>query len=119
MNNNDLNTVLTVDLNRRRIRIHKAMLRLIDEPKYVQLLVNPDDMVVALLFVDRKDADNETHKVNINSRSIEICSKEFVSKLGKIANISDEYRSFRLNGKVVPSKNMAVFSLKEVSANKN
>ena len=39
---------MSIDLKKYCIRIHKACLHLIGDPKYIQILVNLDDMAVVI-----------------------------------------------------------------------
>ena len=50
------NAVVTmaVDTKKYGIRIHKALFRQLGEPRYIQLLVNPDDGVVAIQTVEKE-----------------------------------------------------------------
>lgn len=43
---------MSIDLKKYCIRIHKACLHLIGDPKYIQILVNLDDMAVVIRSVD-------------------------------------------------------------------
>ena len=44
---------ISVDLKKYRIRIYKSMLRLLGDPPYIQLLVNPDNKCVAIRAVEK------------------------------------------------------------------
>ena len=44
---------LSVDLKKYCIRLHKATYRLIGQPKYIQLLVNPKERVVAVRAISK------------------------------------------------------------------
>ena len=41
--------ILSIDLKKNRIRIHKRTLHLLGNPEYIQLLVNPDDRTIAIM----------------------------------------------------------------------
>ena len=45
------------------IRIHKALFRQLGEPRYIQLLVNPDDGVVAIQTVEKEMSGGQTHRI--------------------------------------------------------
>ena len=117
MNKKNAETVtMSVDLKKYGIRIHKTLYRLIGEPKYIQLLVNPDEMIVAIRGVDKSVPKDSTHKINVkrmySEASYEIYSRFFVCKLCEVVGDIKEGYSYRLSGEVLPSQGMAVFSLK-------
>lgn len=113
------NTVMTVDRRRFRIRIHLSTFHILGIPEYIQFLVNPEEMIVALNFVGREEAGDEAHKVNAKrietGNSYEIYTRPFVTKLSEVAGITDECCNYRLYGRVIPSRKMAVFSLKNLT----
>lgn len=74
---------IAVDLKKYRIRIHRSTLALLGTPKYVQFLVSPSAMMLAIQGTDKKTA--YTHRVNLAAlhpdNSYEIYSTSFVNKL--------------------------------------
>ena len=50
-----LKPVLCIDLKKNRIRIHKLTLHMLGDPEYIQLLVNPQDSMIAIRKSVRKD----------------------------------------------------------------
>ena len=46
---NQLQAYLTLDPARNRIRIHRQTIRLLKNPAYVQFLVNPEELYIAVL----------------------------------------------------------------------
>lgn len=107
---------MAVDLKKFGIRIHKPCYRMLGEPRYIQLLVNPDDMVVAIRGVDQALTHDSIHKINekrmASENSYEIYSRNFVRKLCEVAGGLDEGFSYRLTGEGYPSQKAVVFSLK-------
>ncbi len=92
------------------------MLHLLDEPRFIQLLVNPNNKYVAIRGVKVATPGDQTEKIRPKSmmadNSYELYSKTFVSKLCEVAGGLDSNYSYRLTGSIVPSHNMALFSLK-------
>ena len=43
-----LKPVLCIDLKKNRIRIHKLTLHMLGDPEYIQLLVNPQNSMIAI-----------------------------------------------------------------------
>ena len=54
---------MAVDTKKYGIRIHKALFRQLGEPRYIQLLVNPDDGVVAIQTVEKEMSGGQTHRI--------------------------------------------------------
>lgn len=83
MNENRVSASISVDIRKHRIRIHKATLNQLGPPKYIQLLVNPDDRIVAVRGLDKKC--RESHIVNLTrirpDNSYELYSKQLVLTL--------------------------------------
>lgn len=104
---------ISIDLKKYRIRIHKAMLHLMGDPKYIQLLVNPDSGIVVIRSVPRDVPGNLSHKVNLSTlqsgNSIELYSRTFTTLLCSVVGVLDTGILYRMSGKVVPSQGLAVF----------
>ena len=70
------------------ICIHKALFRQLGEPRYIQLLVNPDEGVVAIQTVDKEMSGGQTHRIvekrMHSENSYEIYSRPFIRKLREV-----------------------------------
>ncbi len=110
--------LISVDMKKNRIRIHKATLHKLGDPPYVQLLVNPTTMIVALKSVYRSSSKDQIHKISRkkmeSSNSIEIYSKSFIDKLNELIPDLNEGCCYHMTGNIVLSEKMAVFSLKTI-----
>ena len=108
--------VLSVDLKKYRIRIFKTVLHEMGDPMNVQLLVNPDAMLVAIRSVEKKASGDQTHTVGrlllSPSANCDIYSRVFVMKLREVSKTMQEGHSYRLAGEVIPAQKVAVFDLK-------
>lgn len=106
---------ISVDLKKARIRFYKSMLHLLDDPKYIQLLVNPNNRHVAIRAVDVAVPGDQTERITPQAmkadNSFEMYSKAFVSKLCSVAGELEPNCTYRLSGTMVSSHKMAVFSL--------
>lgn len=75
---------MAVDTKKYGIRIHKALFRQLGEPRYIQLLVNPDDGVVAIQTVEKEMSGGQTHRIvekrMHSENSYEIYSRPFIRK---------------------------------------
>jgi len=107
---------LSLDMKKNRIRIHKATLHLLGDPLYIQLLVNPEERIVAIRSVERSVSGDQTHKVSQktlhSSNSIEIYSRSFIDKLRSVTDNLGDDSLYRMEGKVISSENLAVFSFR-------
>lgn len=64
---------IAIDPRKNRIRVHKATLHALGDPKWIQLLFNPEDQVLAIRAATRKLPGG--HEIRIRPR--EICGQEF------------------------------------------
>ena len=82
-------------------------------PKYVQLLVSPSAMMLAIQGTDKRT--NFTHRVNLDAlhpdNSYEIYSTLFVNKLCSLVSDLDTGCTYRLTGEIITEENAAVFPL--------
>ena len=117
-NQTSTSTSISIDLEEFRIRIHKQTIHLLGDPKYIQLLVNPLTMAVAIRPVEKELSGDQSHKVNMSlmnsDNSYEIYSRSFITRLCEVIGGLKDNCSYRLSGEVISSKAAAVFSLKTI-----
>ena len=117
-NQSSTSTSISIDLKKYRIRIHKQTIHLLGDPKYIQLLVNPLTMAVAIRPVEKELSGDQSHKVNMSlmnsDNSYEIYSRSFITRLCEVIGGLKDNCSYRLSGEVISSKAAAVFSLKTI-----
>lgn len=65
MDSTDNSAIMTIDLKRSRFRIHKSTLNKMGNPQYVQFLVNPEEMFIAILGSDRPLAGGTANRVKL------------------------------------------------------
>lgn len=110
-----VNTTLSVDLKKYRVRLHKSFLHQMGDPDYVMLLVNKEKRLIAVKAVEPGMSTKYAHKVNsktlLSDNSIELYSGGFVSGLCSLAKGLHHGSAYRLFGVTVPSENMVMFSL--------
>ena len=110
-----LQTAMSIDMKKYRIRIHKESLRLIGNPDYIQLLVNVDRAQVAIRGLDRNQKGSDAHKVNkaqIESDvSYEIYSQSLLAKLRSAFPQFEQECTYRLSGTAFPQNRAAVFDV--------
>ena len=116
MDNTRTKTSIAVDLRHNCIRIHRSCFRLLGEPRYIQLLVNPDNMGVAIRYLENAATKDSVHKINHNrawpDKPYEIYSTSFVHKLCDVVGGLEEGFSYKINGQVFPEDRVEVFYLK-------
>ena len=104
----------------RCIRIHKETLYALGTPPYVQFLVNPDALFLAILGSDKPLLYGTANKVNLSNRkicaghSIEFYSKTLLDKLMEITGQLRMDRNYLLTGEVDRVNRVAYFSLRSL-----
>lgn len=107
---------MAVDTKKYGIRIHKELFRQLGEPRHIQLLVNPDEGVVAIQTVEKEMSGGQSHRIiekrMYSENSYEIYSRPFIRKLREVSPEIEDGSSYRLAGSIIPSLKTAVFPLK-------
>jgi len=115
-NESRLTAALSIDTKRSRIRIHRATLHQLDDPQYIQLLVDPAGMAVAVRRVDTPVFGDAVHTAGWERHgsvfSCEIYSRFFIDKLSALVPDMEEGNLYHMRGEVIPSRRAAVFDLK-------
>lgn len=108
----DANVIISIDLKKYRIRIHRCTLAILENPPFVQLLVNPETMQIAVIGLDQKLLD--AYKVKEASETdhcYELYSKSLVKKLRELLPQMLEGETYRFTGSVLQNKKIAVFPM--------
>ena len=95
MDSTDNRAIMTIDLKRSRFRIHKSTLNKMGKPQYIQFLVNPEEMFIAVLGSDRPLAGGTANM---------------------IGTLDFQY-SYRMSGEVDVANRVAYFSMKTLKKN--
>ncbi len=107
--------IMTVDIKKNRIRIHKATVHAIGDPSAIQLLVDPQKLIFAIRAANADTPSQHTHKLYPNrigaDSSFEIYSRAFVTEFCSLVDDLDKSCSYRMAGKLVKRQKAAVFSL--------
>ena len=110
-----LKPVLCIDLKKNRIRIHKLTLHMLGDPEYIQLLVNPQDSMIAIRKSVRKDY--LAHRVRYRKADSHYCyelySTELLQALRHTGIHLEGNRSYRIYGALNPRECLASFSMNE------
>lgn len=111
---NVLTPTITIDPTYNLLRIHKSTLTLLNHPKHIQLLINPQERTLALCDTD----SNNPLGLKINYEKInegkccEMYSTPFIERLLTIYTQMPTER-FRLKGNYIKAQNIVLFHLEE------
>ena len=98
-----LKPVLCIDLKKNRIRIHKLTLHMLGDPEYIQLLVNPQDSMIAIRKSVRKDY--LAHRVRYSKADSRYCYELYSTELLQALR--------HIYGALNPKECLASFSMNE------
>ena len=111
--------IISIDQKKKRIRIHKSMLQLLDFPRYIQLLVNPNNKCVAIKAIGNPTSNDQAERIKpqklMVNDSYELYSTAFIDKLCEVDSRIEPKYTYRLTGKIIPSHQMALFSLETLT----
>lgn len=121
MGSTDNSAIMTIDLKWNRFRIHKSTLNKMGNPQYVQFLVNPEEMFIAVLGSDRPLTGGTSNRVKLvqTSRhySIEFYSNTLLCALVNMIGTLNFQYSYRMSGEVDVANRVAYFSMKTLKKN--
>ncbi len=121
MGSTDNSAIMTIDLKWNRFRIHKSTLNKMGNPQYVQFLVNPEEMFIAVLGSDRPLTGGTSNRVKLvqTSRhySVEFYSNTLLCALVNMIGTLDFQYSYRMSGEVDVANRVAYFSMKTLKKN--
>ena len=109
------NLALSIDFKHDRIRIHKSTLRAMGRPDYVQLLINPEERMLAVMRADRSDLS--AHRLHwprlASGQCFELHSKPFLKALFGLRGDWQDNRTYRIYGECLPDKGVAIFRVED------
>lgn len=111
--NNQL--IIAIDLKKERIRIHKKTLHALGEPKYIQLLYNPETKQLVIKCYKKGSASENLFRVALETLradfSYEICSKELLNLWSETIEDMNTGNTYRIYGEMIDNNNAALFSM--------
>jgi len=115
MSSNSSRPAISIDLKKDRIRIFKRTLHAIGDPKYILLLVNPEDRTIVILRSDRDDqrAFRLPQARFDDKQCFELHSKALIQNLRVMCEDWTEDYSYRIYGEVVKNEGIAQFRISE------
>ncbi len=113
MKNDSLNTpMIVIDSKNSRIRIHRKTLHLLGDPEFIQLLVNPERLTLAILPSQKLETANAIRWDRIAERkSCELYSKILIRQLGSICPNWKADGKYRLYGACAPDGLLIQFDM--------
>lgn len=106
--------MVSLDLRKCRIRIHKSTLHAIGKPDYIQILINPTTMELAIH--KSLSEDYLAHKVmyiNVKSHCYELYSRTLIRSIQEVCPSLQADRAYTISGTTVQNGNLVKFSLND------
>ena len=97
-------------MKKKRIRIHKQTLCLLNNPGYIQFLVNPEQKNIAIKVCS--ESARQVHKITYKpSVDCDFYSKELMYQLYTVCPELKTGFTYRLSGRILPQKGVALFQM--------
>lgn len=115
MSNSTIHPTILIDLKKDRIRIYKRTLHVIGSPKYIFLLVNPDNRTIIVLRSDQDDqrAFHLPQSCFNSKQSVELHSKALIQSLRNMCDDWIDDYSYRIYGTVIENEGIAQFCISD------
>lgn len=115
MKNKECKPTILIDTKKSLIRIHKQTLYMLGSPAFIELLINPKTLYLAVRTSEVKT--NSGHKINwsmlCGKNSYEIVSKILIVRLINICETLQFKGSYKIIGNYSSDENIACFDLKK------
>lgn len=98
--------MITLDMKKNRIRIHKATLRLLMNPKFIHILINPEKNTIAICPSLHKGRDTLSVSCRMDY-DCELYSKDLMYQLSTLKPGINANTSYRIAG-IMDEENIAV-----------
>lgn len=114
---NELAANLTLDMKRNRVRIYRSTLRALGDPTFIQFLINPEELYIAILGSEIPLSGGTANRVKIPSArmdgklSVEFYSAALLEGLYNVFGVLDHQYNYGLTGEVDPVNRVAYFSM--------
>lgn len=111
----ELQPVVSIDLKRNRIRIHKSTLHMIGDPTFINILVNPINKIIAIKSSSYNDCLALRIRENqlSDGNCVEFGCRELISLLNNMGDKWHINSSYRIYGKCNKKEAIAEFPLKD------
>ena len=119
MGNEYIPATMYVDLKKHRLALQRSTFEAIQNPTYIQLLIDTEVMAVAVLGLDQEMPGDQSHRVIERRletrRDYEIYSKNFTTQLCDLIGDLDETGSYHIPGCVIPGQRLAIYALEAIT----
>lgn len=110
---------ISINVKNSLIMIHKNTLRLLGNPEYIQILVNPAEKTIVLCR--SFESDHLAHHVNKDifteaRKSLKICSCALTNNLHKINPVWVKNKTYRMAGEFITHLNIIKFRMNSTLA---
>ncbi|UOO37966.1 hypothetical protein IZU99_01470 [Oscillospiraceae bacterium CM] len=108
---------LTLDMKRNRVRIYRSTLRALGDPTYIQFLINPEDLYIAILGSEIPLSGGTANRVKIPSTrldgklSVEFYSAALLDGIYNVFGVLDHQYNYCLTGEIDQINRVAYFSM--------
>jgi hypothetical protein len=109
---------LTLDVKRTRIRIYRATLRALGDPAYIQFLINPEDLYIAILGSEIPLSGGTANRIKIPNThldgkpSFEFYSTSLMNGISQVFGVLDDAYNYHLTGEIDKVNRVAYFSMR-------
>ena len=111
----DPKVILSIDLKKYRLRVHKQTLRLLDSPPFVQLLFSPKHNAIVVLKCEKETISGQEIPVvydkPTSAGTFDIYSKELITRIRNEFGGLDRQGLYHLNGFQMPEEGGVCFPL--------
>lgn len=113
--NNEL-AQMSIDMKRSRFRIFKNTLEVLGHPAYIQFLINPEELFIAVLGSDKPIAGGTANRIRVetNGGSVEFYSSTMLNAICSIYGDLDYKYTYHLTGEFDSINRVAYFSLRSI-----
>jgi len=119
MGNEYIPATMYVDMKKHRLALQRSTFEEIQNPAYIQLLIDTEVMAVAVLGLDQEMPGDQSHRVIERRletrRDYEIYSKNFTTQLCDLIGDLDENSSYHIPGCVIPDQRLAIYALEAIT----
>lgn len=112
--------VVVIDCSHNRIRIHRTALRLLGNPDYVALLVNPTNLTFAIVPSEKSQVSHAVRwEKLLRNRCFELYSKPLIQQLCSVCPGWNNSEQLRMSGEYIPVENLIRFNLSNAVGRSN
>ena len=104
--------MITLDLKKNRIRIHKSTLELLGKPKNIHILVNPKKckLIIKPTYPDKRASLKIIYKRDVEC---EFYSVILIRRLSKLLPQNNPECTYRIVGRIILHPNLALFDIND------